>query len=282
MIEIPDHALSFIRDMCVAVRAAAKAGDEILRGYGRLYQIKEKGVGDFVCEIDIAADRAILEELRQFRPSDEIISEELSPSKVEKVGRCWVIDPLDATSAFIFEAGRSLPSVLVALREEATTRIGVVLFPLTGEWFYAIRGDGAYKNGARLSTKGRASVLQEAWVDMNQYGNAELETSQFARLRERLRSRDGARLVTSQPPHSGIVVRIAEGRKKISAVIHDNNKSRVKQEPWDTAAVQLVLEEAGGVFLNFHGERYDPFEPEPIVAAVSCELAMQILGLLES
>lgn len=280
--KIPRHALLLNEDMIVAIRAAARAGEEILRGYGKLHHIREKGISDLVCEVDLAADKAILEELRQLRPGDEIISEELSPSKIEKVGRCWVVDPLDATLAFVFEAGREFPSVLIALRDQAITRIGVVLFPLTAEWFYAVRGGGAYKNSVRLSTASQVTDLCGAWVDMNQYGHVELETPQFAILRERLRLPGGARLVTTLVPHSGIAVRIAEGTKKISAVIHDNNRRKVKQESWDVAAAQLILEEAGGVFLNFKGERYNPFKPEPIVAAASSEIATQIFSLLDN
>jgi myo-inositol-1(or 4)-monophosphatase len=278
---VPAHALGLGDDMSVALRAAARAGAEILQGYGKLHQVGEKGVGDLACEVDVAADIAILGELKGSRPGDSLVSEELVPSSKDPGGRCWVVDPLDATSAFIFQTSRALPSVLVALREEGETQLGVVFFPLTNEWFYAVRGVGSYKDGVRLSTARHTTSLSSAWVDMNHYGDAQLETELFASLRKSLRSSNGARLVTSQVPHSGIVARIAEGEQKISAVIHDNNWKKVKQAPWDTSATQIILEEAGGVFLNLMGERYDPFRPEPIIAAASRDLAIQIILTLK-
>ena len=291
MLEIPDHALSLDDDLSVAIRAAAKAGEVIIKEYGKPHQIDEKGVGDLVTPTDRVAQKVILDELRRARPRDKRVfeekekEEESSPSntyEADEAGRCWFVDPLDATSAFIFEAGEDLPSVMIALRDEGVTRVGVVLFPLTSEYFYAISGGGAYKNGACLSTANRKAILKKAWIDMNQYGDVEFETRKFARLRRRLRSEAGAKegLVTSQAPHSGIAVRIAEGKRKISAVIHDNNKKKVKQQSWDVAAPQLILEEAGGVFVNFSGERYNLFNPEPLIATVSLDFAMQILRLI--
>lgn len=195
--------------------------------------------------------------------------------------RIWIIDPLDSTTGSIFRAGIDIPSVLVALREDGVVKVGVIFFPLTGEYFYAVRGSGAYKNGVRIRIKTPVPSLREAWIDMNQYGDSSYETPAFEILRKRLRLPGGARLVTSLVPHSGIVARIVEGQKMISAVIHDNNPKKMKQAPWDVAAPQLFFEEAGGVFLNLEGRKYDPFNPELIIAAASGELAFEIINLLK-
>jgi 3'-phosphoadenosine 5'-phosphosulfate (PAPS) 3'-phosphatase len=90
------------------------------------------------------------------------------------------------------------------------------------------------------------------------------------------------------------------GDYHISAVVHDNNSSSVKvlralgpvclvvfaqcssqQAAWDTAAPQLIVEEAGGVFLNArNGQRYDTLQPDVILVAASADLAAEILRLL--
>jgi fructose-1,6-bisphosphatase/inositol monophosphatase family enzyme len=70
-----------------------------------------------------------------------------------------------------------------------------------------------------------------------------------------------------------------EGKKRISAIIHDNNPLKVKQSIWDVTAPQIIVEEAGGVFLNSRGARYDPLEPDMIIIAKSQELADEILSL---
>ena len=54
----------------------------------------------------------------------------------------------------------------------------------------------------------------------------------------------------------------------------------VKQAPWDIAAPQLILEEAGGVCLNLAGNRVDPFTAETFLVAANKETAQSILDLL--
>ncbi len=157
--------------------------------------------------------------------------------------------------------------------------LGVVYFPLTQEWYYGQRGRGAWRNGSRLICEA-SEPLAETWVELNHYGNAQWETPFFAELRERLRSSNGARLVTSNVPHSGVAMRVATGGGHLAAAVHDNNPRHVKQGPWDIAAPQLILEEAGGVFVSPHGERTDPFAGQPVIAARSAELAREILTLV--
>src|SRR3989344_5232229 len=112
---------------------------------------------------------------------------------------------------------------------------------------------------------------------MNQYGDSSLETDIFARLRITLRSAQGAKLVTSQAPHSSIAMRMLDGTMRLAAVIHDNNPKKVKQECWDVAAVQLIVEEAGGVVVDFAANEYDIFKAKPFIVASSLALAYEII-----
>jgi len=205
------------------------------------------------------------------------MSEELNADQ-PPLDEMWIVDPLDASSAFLMSAGPSFPSVLVALRQEADLKLGVVYFPLTNEWFYAFKGRGAWKDGKRLVCDSK-ETLSEIWVEMNQYGNAELETDFFSNLRKQLRSPLGARLVTTNVPNSGVAMRIATGRNPLAIAVHDNNPASTKQGPWDIAAPQIVMEEAGGVFINPDGQRTNPFVTEPIIVSRSAKLAQQIIEL---
>ena len=191
----------------------------------------------------------------------------------------WIVDPLDASGAFLMQAGPEYPAVLVAKRVDGETALGVAYFPLTDDWYYAQRGRGAWKNGKRLICES-ADSLANVWVEMNQYGNAQWETPFFAELRQRLRSPEGARLVTSNVPNSGVALRIAASQNCLAAAVHDNNPEHVKQGPWDIAAPQIILEEAGGVFLSPDGNRTDPFAGEPVIVARSEALANQIIDLV--
>jgi myo-inositol-1(or 4)-monophosphatase len=261
-------------DIRIALKAATQAGRIIAKGYGRVRSVKEKGVGDLVSDIDRNADEAIFAVLKKHRPEDAVCSEEISPLRASSKGRMWIVDPLDGTAGYIFKAGPQFSCVMIALRERETTVLSVVHNPMTDEWFYAVRGKGAWKNGKHLRIRS-VPELARAWVDMNHYGDATQESRAFAELRKKLRTKGGAALVTSWLPHSLSACRIAEGTGP-HAVVHDNNQKKVKQGPWDIAAQQLILEEAGGVFRTLKGKLVNPFKAEPFIVAASDSLAQQI------
>ncbi|MBX9715633.1 MAG: hypothetical protein K2X42_03460, partial [Burkholderiaceae bacterium] len=177
------------------------------------------------------------------------------------------------------------PSTLIALRVGSRTEVAVVWFGVTNEVYFAVRGRGAFYNGQPLKISPAVAQLPigEAWVDMNQYSDVQYESREFDAVRKKLRTKgSGVRLVTTLPAHSGIVCYIAEGTQRVHAIIHDNNPLSVKQGPWDVAAPQLVLEEAGGVYLNGRsGQQYDALGTASIiVAAANRQLADHILNLI--
>lgn len=278
---VAEHAQTLSAEMKVAIEAARLASVVIQKGYaeitkGHEVRFEQKEVGDLVSEIDRDADTASTSWIRQ-NSDYTVLSEELN-ADVAQDDNMWIVDPLDASSAFLLRAGLSYPAVLVALRRDAQMLLGICHFPLTGEWFYAQKGRGAWKDGKRLVCDSNDS-LSDVWVEMNQYGSSEHETDYFSSLQQRLRSPQGARLVTSNVPHSGVAMRIAEGNSSLGAAIHDNNPTSVKQATWDIAGPQIILEEAGGVFLNPEGQRTNPFECEPIIVACSDRIARQIVNL---
>ena len=275
---VADHIASLCPELKIAADAAMAAGKIIADGFGKFQNVELKGVGDLVSQIDMQADVAITEILNA-SSGLPILSEESNPTLDGNPTDYWIVDPLDATSAFLTQAGPQYPSVLIARQGSGETVSAIVYFPLVGEWFYAVRGQGAWKDGQPLQASVKPSALIESWVEMNQYADNSLETELFADLRRRLRSGYGARMVTTNPPHSGVAVRIAESKNALAVAIHDNQVDHVKQAAWDIAAPRLVLEEAGGVFMNFAGQPLDLYHAEPFIVARSRELAMKIISL---
>jgi myo-inositol-1(or 4)-monophosphatase len=263
--------------LSVAVKAAFRAGAVIRESYYQPQVFEEKVHGDLVSQVDIKCDTIIHEVIGATFPDDTIISEEISPEVLPE-DRYWIVDPLDGTSAYLFRVAEGMPSVMIALCDKKGAVLSVVYFPLTDEIFYAIRGEGAYEHQRQLSCT--ESKLKDSWVEMNQYSDVEFESPGFRKLREKLRQPGGAQLVSSSPPHSGVALRIADGSKKLSAVVHDNGVKWLKQGPWDVMPIMLILTEAGGSVMNFEGKPYDPFKPEPFVMASSKKLAKEIIGLL--
>jgi len=272
-----------VKDLRLMMKAARLAGQLVCEGYNQLQFIEEKEYGSLVSDIDRNCDDIIDKVISKARPGEVILSEEKNPDADVSSGPGWVVDPLDATSAMLFRASPDMPSIMLARLQDGISQSSVVYFPSSNELFYAVRGFGAYKGKRRLQC--HDEKLADAWVEMNQQGNVDKESLVFRGLREALRQPGrGARLVSSSPPHSGVGVRIAEGHKRLSAVIHDNNPGEpkdAKQAPWDVIPVALILEEAGGVVVNFDGQPYDPFQPEPLIMAASKELAGEIIDLVK-
>ena len=275
------HGKELDPELGIAIEAAQAAGNVIREGSGKMHDVESKGVGDLVSEVDKNADVVITEVLNR-KSSLAILSEESSPELDDGVSDFWIVDPLDATSAFLTQAGPQYPSVLINRQQDGVTTCSVVYFPLTDEWFYAVKGRGAWNGGKRLVVSDEPMTLLESWVEMNQYADNSLETELFSSMRQRLRSKYGARLVTTNPPHSGVAVRIAESKSSLSVAIHDNSPEHVKQAAWDIAAPRLVLQEAGGVVLNFSGDELDLFKAEPFVVARTESLAREVIELFEA
>ena len=115
---------------------AAEAGAAIVRErFGRGHQRHDKGGLDFATDVDIDAERAIIEVLRWHRPDDDVVGEESGHTSGSGEGRTWLVDPLCGTANFA--AGVQAVAVNVAI---AGTLTAAVADPFAGEVFAA---DGA-------------------------------------------------------------------------------------------------------------------------------------------
>ncbi len=273
----------FAAHIRTAEQAALLAAPLAREGQGRVLTRKSKSPGDYVSEIDLAMDRSIAGHLKSSFSNIPIISEELAPGNGDLPNRCWIVDPLDGTNAYLCGARLELVCTMIALRDEGRTQCALVHFPFTSTTFAAIRGQGAFRNGSRLRAPcNPAPTLRESWVSLNHYGNQDLETDFLAHLRDRLRREDGAFMVTIDPPGSGLALSILDPTTTLGAVIHDNNPLLRKQELWDVIPIQLIIEEAGAVYLNDEGASFAALDTRPIIVAANRQLASDILSLVDS
>lgn len=265
----------------IAISAARSAGAIVCESYQGEHEVSEKGLGDLFSDVDLRCDETIRDIILAAEPEAVILSEELNPD-IGKASTYWVDDPVDGSAAFLFMVSEEMPSNMVAHRRDNRTELAVINFPLTDEVFWAVRGFGAFKG---LSSPQRLVCqqpvdLSKAWVEMNRNSDRRLQADSFTRLDGRIRLPGGARLVTSNVPHSGLAARMAAGEKRLSAIVHDNHPEHVKQGPWDVIPAALILEEAGGVVATLDGARpYDPFKPEPLVMAASESILKQLVKL---
>jgi len=130
----------------LAVAAASAAGSLVAEAHARpgTLTAEIKSPGDYVTEVDRAAERAAIRVLREGAPDIAILAEESGGIRHE---RMWVIDPLDGTTNFV--RGFPVVGVSVALMEEGRPVVGAVIAPLIGSAWSAALGQGAVDAGGR-------------------------------------------------------------------------------------------------------------------------------------
>ncbi|MEH6516304.1 MAG: inositol monophosphatase family protein [Halioglobus sp.] len=134
----------------IALRAARKAGEQIVRASDDLDQVefKAKSVNDFVSEVDLNAEQQIAYHLRKAFPDHAILGEETGLDGPEDAEYQWIIDPLDGTTNYM----RGIPhyAISIACTFKGKLEHAVVLDPVRREEFTASRGRGAQLNGRRI------------------------------------------------------------------------------------------------------------------------------------
>lgn len=220
-------------DLALAL-SLADAADEITMHFFRSASLSVRTKSDRtpVSEADEAAERAIRERLARERPDDGIVGEEFGANGASP--RRWIIDPIDATKNYV----RGIPvfGTLIALENE----VGVISAPALGRRWWAARGDGAFCNGRpiRVSSVDAVERAQLCYDDVVGFEQFALGEKFLALLRRCGRSRGFGDFWSH--------MLVAEGAAEIAV------------EPqvalWDMAAVQVIVEEAGGRFTNLAGE----------------------------
>jgi myo-inositol-1(or 4)-monophosphatase len=150
-------------DAEVAV-SAATAGAAVVRArFGTRLTRVDKGASDFATDADIAAEEAILEVLRAFRPADAVHGEELGQSKIGSGDRTWLVDPLCGT--LNFAAQTPIMAVNVALRNRDGVEAAACADPALNEVFWT-DGHAAYRRNDRVDGPLRPSA-SSGLVDVN-------------------------------------------------------------------------------------------------------------------
>ena len=139
----------FERERQVAIAAAESAGALLRDRFWQTHDVQLKGDGrDVLLELDLIAERAVVQQLQSAFPDDRIYTEESgelsdrSQAHRPDIGRIWVIDPLDGSNNVAI--GLTTFVVGIALCVGTETQLGVVHEPLAGQTYWAVCGRGAY------------------------------------------------------------------------------------------------------------------------------------------
>jgi histidinol phosphatase-like enzyme (inositol monophosphatase family) len=219
-----------------AAELARLTGTVALRYYRSRLTVETKADGSPVTRADREAETAARAWVRSRFPDDGVLGEELGEERPGALRR-WVIDPIDGTKSFV--RGTPLWGSLVALCEGTRVLAGAAYFPAVDELIAAAPGAGCWWNGSRCHVS-EVDALDSATV---------LTTDE--RFRERPEWLTGWRTLSSRAGVSrswgdcfGYLL-VATGRAEVMC--------DPVMSPWDAAALQPIIEEAGGTFTDWNG-----------------------------
>jgi histidinol-phosphatase len=193
-----------------------------------------------VSEIDRAVEEALREEIARRRPGEGFLGEESGGS--EEGGARWIVDPIDGTRNYV----RGIPiwATLVAFERDGEPLASVASAPALRRRWWASRGGGAYADGSRIHVSAIRRIEDATFC----YTSARA----FERwgLAQRFLELANRSWVERGFGDFWMHMLVAEGAADVAV---DGGLQR-----WDTAAVELIVEEAGGRFSALDGSRHEP------------------------
>jgi histidinol phosphatase-like enzyme (inositol monophosphatase family) len=190
---------------------------------------------------DREAEQLLRERISAAFPDDAILGEEL-PERAGKSGYRWIVDPIDGTKSFIH--GVQLYGTLVGLEFESQTALGIIVIPALDECLYAARGQGAWHvRGSGPPRRVQVSTTQTLAESLFLTSEiASFGARGAAAVYDRLQS--ACQLARTWGDCYGYLM-VATGRADLMVDPIMN--------VWDAAAVQPIIEEAGGAFTDWRG-----------------------------
>jgi myo-inositol-1(or 4)-monophosphatase len=220
-----------LRDLALATAREAAALVVRLRAEGVEVAGTKSSPIDIVTEADRACERLVHERLLGARPDDGMVGEEGSHDR-GSTGVVWIVDPIDGTVNYLY----GLPHYAVSIAAEVDGDVvaGVVLAPVLGLEYVAVRGGGATCNGVPIHCR-PVPALSERLVGTGFNYEQPVRTRQAAYVAALLpRVRDIRRLGSCALDVCGVAAGNLDGYVEEGAHI------------WDHAAAGLVVAEAGG------------------------------------
>ena len=222
-------------ELAFAHELADAAGEIALSFFRGTFEVRHKPDRTPVTEADLAIEAMIRERVRERYPQDGVLGEE---GGLEGGGdRRWVVDPIDGTRNFA--DGVQIWANLIALSLGDRPVVGVVNAPALGERYAAVAGGGATLNDEPIEVS-RADRIGRCFVCFGEVDD-----------------------LLAGPYADAVLALLAEARRNRGFgdfwghMLVARGAVDVMLEPslatWDFAALQVVVEEAGGRMTTFGG-----------------------------
>jgi myo-inositol-1(or 4)-monophosphatase len=227
-----------LKQLEAIVKPAAQ--EILLPGFGKI-EYEHKSDGSIITAADKAMQKRLEQELANAWPEFAILGEEMTEQEqraaMANEAGYWCVDPLDGTNNYA--TGMPFFAVSIALIMNKQQVLGFIYDPLREEVFTAVKGEGAALSGELLKHASNKTEIDSVIAEID-----------LKRLSKEL----AARLIDETPFSSQRNIGssaldwcwLAAGRFNI--YLHGG------QKPWDYAAGNLILHEAGGKSISHDGE----------------------------
>ena len=235
------------------IEAAKECGQVMLKADRKNFGIKDKaGKANFVTAYDCKIQKILEMKLAQILPEAQFLGEEEDCQIDRDAEYIFVVDPIDGTTNFIKDYHMSCISI--GLIRNGKRYLGVVHNPYLEETFYAISGEGAYRNGNAIRVSEDDLENSIVLFGSSPY-NTELANASFKLAYEYFQKcldirRSGSAALD--------LCAVAAGRAEIFF--------ELILSPWDFAAGALIVEEAGGIVTTVEGEELPCLDKSSLLA----------------
>ncbi|HCN35945.1 MAG: inositol monophosphatase family protein [Acinetobacter johnsonii] len=236
----------------MAARAAQLVGQELLKAHQNRHkldlQVEEKGIDGPVTRVDRYLEQLAIDTLRKSYKNHSFLGEEFGfqEGKGHDADWCWIIDPLDGTLNFI----NGVPHfcISIAVQHKGITQHGVIYDPVKDELFSASRGRGAMMNQRRIRVNVKDSL-----------------ENTFMSVGHAYRAKRNGEVISYAKNHFDSLLNVTEAgaqyRRTGSAALdlayvaagRFDAYFELGLKPWDIAAGELIVKEAGGTVVDARG-----------------------------
>ena len=229
------------KELQVAIEAGLAAQKEILVIYNQNFDVEIKEDNSPVTLADKNSDRIIREILSKAFPKYAFLTEE-SEDDISRLNNdfVWIVDPVDGTKDFVARDGGFTTNIALSYKHRIV--VGVVIVPLTGEIYYASENKGAFYrhngNDQKIHVNDKTDNLT---VLCSVFHSNDIEKALIEKHSDKIKHIQ--KFGSSLKP-----CRIAQGLAEITYRMSAGTKE------WDTAASQIIVVEAGGLFIEPDGK----------------------------
>lgn len=247
-----------------------EAGQKIRKKMNEPLEVETKsGRNDLVTKLDKDIEKFFASRIKETYPNHRMIGEEGYGDHVTDLkGTIWIIDPIDGTMNFVHQQRNF--AISVAVYQDGLGFIGCIYDVMADNFYHAIAGEGAYRNGVRLPLLNQERKIEDTMLACNHFWLCTNKLVAYESMEKLVLATRGVRTYGAATLEFAYV---AEG-------ILDAYMS-MRLAPWDIAAGMILVNEVGGITTTIYGDKIDLLTQGPILTS-NVHIHQEIVEYIQS